>query len=154
LTVESADGGEASATLEGEGAYPPSAACEGIPADPVLTLDTVDWVGSSSSDPGGRAITTSWSLVSAPYGSAAVLPTATRPDLAGFVPDVAGTYVAELTVVDDAGLSSTCDATVAAVDGTPLAACTANPNPAAAIHDPVTWSAAGSTDPLGGALTY
>jgi hypothetical protein len=119
-----------------------------------VPLDAVTWVGSGSSDPAGRPITTSWALVSQPLGSFAALPTTAGPDVAGFVPDLPGVYVAELTVTNDLGLVDTCQAQVDAMDGTPWANCSASPNPAEAIHDVVTWSAAGSVDPLGGSLTY
>jgi chitinase len=66
--------------------------------------DTVVLDGASSGDPDRDAISYSWSLVTRPYGSVAVLaaPTSAKPT---FVADAPGTYVALLTVSDGASTS-------------------------------------------------
>ena len=55
--------------------------------------------GTGSSDPDNDVLTYAWSLISQPAGSSATLddPTSTTPSL---IPDVEGTYVAELVVSD------------------------------------------------------
>jgi serine protease len=75
-----------------------------VAAGAVVTLN-----GSASSDVNGDALTFSWALSSKPAGSAAVLnaPTTVRPV---FTADVAGTYVATLTVND--GRANSAPATV------------------------------------------
>jgi hypothetical protein len=69
--------------------------------------------GSGSADPDGPPITFAWRLTTVPAGSRAALtnPTAVNP---AFVPDVAGAYVAELTVTDSAGVTATDAITVTA----------------------------------------
>src|SRR5206468_2727271 len=91
-----------------------------------VTPDTVNppfapatWVGSASRDPGGLAIVSYvWRLSSVPPGSAAVMPACARnADCGGFTPDVAGTYVGELTVTNSAGITDACTASLEAVPG-------------------------------------
>jgi hypothetical protein len=77
----------------------------------VATGTSVVLNGSGSSDPEGTALTFSWSL-QVPTGSAAVLSSAvvSQPS---FTADVAGAYVATLTV-SDGSLSSTASVTITA----------------------------------------
>jgi hypothetical protein len=146
--------GDAAVEVIGTGIAAPMANCDAIPAVPLLTLDEVTWIGSGSTDPAGRPLTSTWTLVGAPYGSVAVMPGSAGPDLAGFIPDLPGTYVAELTVTNDVGLSATCQAAVDAFDAKPTAACSVSPNPVDAIQGTAAWSGTGSADPLGGTLDY
>ena len=82
------------------------------PDQAVTVGDTVNLNGINSMDPDGipGLLTYSWSLVSQPAGSAAVLsdPTAVNPT---FPADVAGDYVAEL-VVSDGNLDSDPDTVI------------------------------------------
>jgi hypothetical protein len=77
--------------------FPPTASVK-IPvstfATAVVTLD-----GSASSANGGRTLTYSWALTSAPAGSVATItnPTTVQPTL---TPDLAGNYTVALTVSD------------------------------------------------------
>jgi len=68
-------------------------------AQSVVTGNTVTLDGSASSDANGDPLTYSWTLTSKPTGSAATLSSTTsaRPT---FNADIAGTYVASLTVND------------------------------------------------------
>jgi hypothetical protein len=79
-------------------------------------FEAATWSGEGSYDPDGLAITYAWELVSAPAGSAVSMPTGapTDPDRAGFTPDMAGDYVARLTVTNEHGNTATCEATLAA----------------------------------------
>jgi hypothetical protein len=76
--------------------------------------DVVQLDGSSSSDPDGDPLSYSWSFISRPTGSAAVL---SDPDIVNptFVADVAGDYVLELTVEDGRGGTDSDQVTITAV---------------------------------------
>jgi hypothetical protein len=85
---------------------------------------TAELSGASSTDPNGVPITGySWSL-SIPGGSRARL-TGANTEFATFVPDVAGTYVAQLIVSDQFGSSN--PATVSVTAGQMTIALTPNP---------------------------
>lgn len=76
-----------------------------------VTLD-----GTASTDPEGAALTYAWALT-APAGSSAALDDATSAT-PSFVPDVAGSYVASLTVNDGEDDSAADDVTITAADNT------------------------------------
>ncbi len=82
--------------------------------------ETVHLDGRGSTDADGDPLTYQWSLLSMPVGSAATLTNATTAQ-ATFVPDVAGTYVAQLVVHDGTVDSDpdTATVTVNVVDTTP-----------------------------------
>ena len=86
-------------------------------AQSVLTGTLVTLDGSASTDANNDALTYSWSLTSKPAGSGAALlsPTAVKPS---FTADVAGTYVAALTVSD--GKLSSSAATVSVTAASPV----------------------------------
>lgn len=115
------------------------------------TLVTLD--GSASSDANGDALTYAWTLSSKPAGSAAALPDATsaRPT---FTADVAGTYVATLSV-SDGHLSST-PATVSVKAAAANVAPVANAGTAQNVTTGtlVTLDGSASSDANGDALTY
>lgn len=79
--------------------------CNAIPianaggAQSVLVSSTVTLDGSGSSDANGNPLSYSWSFVSKPAGSTAIL-AASSASKAMFVPDLAGIYVVSLTVND------------------------------------------------------
>jgi len=77
--------------------------------------ETADWIGNSSYDPNGYAITNyTWTLTSTPAGSSAVMPSG-GANRRGFTPDVVGTYEAKLVVTNELGeRSEPCFATLEA----------------------------------------
>ncbi|MEW5800484.1 MAG: PKD domain-containing protein, partial [bacterium] len=113
--------------------------------------DTVTLDGKGSSDVDGDALTYSWSFVSRPSGSSAVLsnPAAINP---AFVVDVPGTYVAQL-IVNDGTVNSAPDTVVIGTENTAPVA-DAGPDRTAHVTDTVTLDGKGSSDVDGDALTY
>ena len=119
-----------------------------VPVGTVVTLD-----GSLSSDADGDPLTFEWSLLTVPPGSGAVLSstTAVQPT---FVPDVPGTYVAQLTV-DDGFFPSAPDAVqieVRAANRPPVA--NAGPDASVPVGEPIVLDGTGSSDPDGDSLTF
>lgn len=98
-----------SMTLRG-GIVGPVAVCDVSPGT-IAPLDGATWEASASYDPDGRAlISYEWTVVDRPAGSEARFASGTDVT---FVPDLAGTYVAELVVTNDAGVrSEPCTATL------------------------------------------
>lgn len=88
----------------------PVAICYADPAELEPINDSTTWIGDESHDPNGYAIVTyNWSLVTAPAGSAAIMPGAGPSPVANrgpFVPDLAGTYEAQLIVTNELGEES------------------------------------------------
>lgn len=99
--------GVKSATLEGEVGSQPIASCYADPAEIEAIHEEATWVGTDSSDPNGYAITGySWTLVSAPSGSSATMPSGSGANRRGFTADVVGTYTAQLVVTNELGEDS------------------------------------------------
>ncbi len=94
----------------------PIAVCSVDPSPVSPPFETATWIGSSSYDPnGGVIVDYNWSLRTAPGGSTALMP-AGASNRYPFTPVLAGTYVGELIVTNDAGLvSDPCEATLEAV---------------------------------------
>lgn len=111
-----AGGGSDSVLLQGQGSDGPIAVCWADPDEVSSHDETVDWVGSESYDPTGAAIVDyTWTLLSRPNGSSATMP-AGGADRDGFEWDLAGMYVAVLTVENEHGQTSLpCYATLEAV---------------------------------------
>ena len=101
----------------------PVAEC-GVNPNPVQAIhETATWYGSNSYDPDDRPLTYSWQLVQSPPGSNPSMPGAdpSEPNRPGFVADVVGMYVAELTVTNDQGVSSEpCQAQLEAIPANEL----------------------------------
>jgi hypothetical protein len=119
-----------------------------VTAGTVVTLN-----GGGSSDANGDQLTYSWSFASRPAGSTATLAGATT-SAPTFTPDVAGTYVASITVND--GQINSVASTVS------INATTANAAPVANAGSPqnvligavVTLNGSASSDANGDPLTY
>jgi mono/diheme cytochrome c family protein len=125
-------------------------------AGPDVTIDVGESVmldGSGSSDPEGEPLIYAWTL-EPPDGSTASLAGADTA-MPSFTADVAGDYVAELTV-DDGELTATDTAIVTASEATvnqaPVA--DAGPDQTVEVGTTVTLDGTGSSDPDGDALSY
>lgn len=100
----------------------PIAICYADPDELEPINDSTTWIGDESHDPNGYAIVTyDWSLVTAPAGSAAFIPAAGPSPVANrgpFIPDLAGTYEAQLIVTNELGeQSEPCIATAEVIPG-------------------------------------
>ncbi len=117
-----------------------------VPVAQSVTLD-----GSGSSDVDGDPLTYAWTLTSIPTGSGVTLVGASsvHPSL---VPDVFGTYVAQL-VVNDGSLDSAPDVVQITTENSPPIA-HAGSDQFAFVGDTVTLDGSGSTDVDGDSLTY
>ncbi len=116
LQVDSNDpAGREVALLNGSSGSQPVAVCDVTPRTVEAIHESADWIGNASYDPGGYAITTyNWTLTSKPAGSSAFMPAGTA-NRRGFVPDVVGTYEAQLIVTNSIGeRSEPCFATLEA----------------------------------------
>lgn len=122
-------------------------------AQNVNTLTTVTLDGRGSSDANGDVISYSWTLTSAPAGSAAALSDATSAQPT-FQPDVAGTYVASLVVSDGTFVSAPSTVTITATVAN--AAPVANAGAAQTIErgSVVTLSGSASSDANNDPLSY
>ncbi|MBI5507997.1 MAG: choice-of-anchor D domain-containing protein [Deltaproteobacteria bacterium] len=95
----------------------PVARCSVSPGTVHPPFEAATFSGAGSTDPNGYAIVSySWRLQTKPAGSAAVMPACSATaDCGPFIADLAGTYVGELTVTNEIGLTGTCIATLQAV---------------------------------------
>ena len=112
----------------------------------------VHLTGSGSTDPNGFPLTFSWSLITRPSGSTAVLSSGTTVNPT-FVADMTGTYVARL-IVNNGVLSSAPD-TVTITSTTPQApVANAGPDQTVNVGALVHLTGSASTDPNGFPLTF
>jgi hypothetical protein len=108
---------------------------------------TVTLDGGGSFDPAGGALTYTWALLSRPAGSVARLTAATTPT-PSFLADLAGDYVAQLTVTDGAGRVSRPDPILMST-GNLAPRANAGADQAVPVGAEVVLSAAGTVDPNG-----
>jgi len=94
----------------------PVAGCSVSPNPVTPPTESAVFSGASSYDPGGNPIVTYyWELIDQPEGSSATLPYNSGVNVSGFYADLAGEYVAELTVTNDKGNSDSCRASLEAI---------------------------------------
>jgi len=121
------------------------------PDQHVTAGQTVVLDGSGSTDVDGNPLTYTWSLVSAPAGSAASILTPTAV-ISRFTADVPGEYVAQL-VVNDGALDSLPDTVLVSTANTrPLAA--AGPDQTVTLGQVVVIDGSNSSDADGDPLTF
>ena len=113
--------------------------------------DTIVLDGSGSFDADGDALTFSWSLITTPVGSAAVLGGAATVNPT-FSIYLRGTYVAQLVVNDGTVDSGPDNVVVVTANSRPVA--DAGPDQSVDVGDLVTLDGAGSFDADGDPLTY
>src|SRR5579864_5405775 len=121
------------------------------PDQTITTGATVQLDGSRSTDVDGDALTYSWSLVSVPAGSTAMLSNRTIVNPT-FVADKKGTYTAQLVVNDGTFDSTPSQVSISDVNSPPVA--NAGPGQTVVTHTLVTLDGSHSTDVDGDALTY
>ena len=99
----------------------PIAMCEVDPPEVQPNSDSADWLGNTSYDTDGYAIVDyDWTIISSPGGSTSTMPGGAA-NRNGFLPDLAGEYVAELVVTNELGVQSEpCEAILQAVPGQDL----------------------------------
>jgi len=124
---------------------------EAGPAQTIPVKATVYLNGTASSDPDGNGLTFTWSFVSKPSGSTAVLSGATTPT-PSFVIDKPGTYTVALSV-SDGSLSSTTDTVVISTSNSAPVA-NAGPDQTGQVETTVTLDGSASSDVDGNALAY
>jgi hypothetical protein len=112
---------------------------------------TVELDGTQSWDPDGDDITYSWTIITVPAGSSAVLsdPTSATPT---FVADVNGDYTIELTVSDPWTSSASDSLLVSFTNIAPVA--DAGVNQSVAVGDTVDLDGSGCSDANGDPLTH
>ena len=96
----------------------PIAVCSVDPANIDAIYGSADWIGNTSYDTAGYAITDyNWTLYSAPAGNLVDMP-AGSANRRSFMPDLAGEYVGQLIVTNEIGqVSEPCYATLNALAG-------------------------------------
>ncbi|EXI66571.1 MAG: Cell wall-associated polypeptide CWBP200 [Candidatus Accumulibacter adjunctus] len=124
-------------------------AAQTVTAGTAVQLD-----GSASRDADGDPITFAWSLTTQPPGSNAAIAPADRVS-PSFIPDLAGTYIAQLIVSDGqlSSLPATVVITVAAANRKPIAVAEAIPTQTT-VGSPVVLKGSASSDPDGDPLTW
>jgi hypothetical protein len=121
------------------------------PDQPLVVGNTVQLDGSKSTDVDGDVLTYHWSLTAKPGNSAAAISSSTSV-APTFMPDVIGTYVAQLVVNDGKVDGTPATVTISAKDTAPLA--NAGPAQTVALGALVSLDGSDSTDAEHQSLTY
>lgn len=109
--------GTAQAQLHGGVSDKPIAVCYADPTEIAPLRGSTNWIGEDSYDPAGAQIVEyNWTLVEAPSGATARMPNG-QQNRYNFVPDLAGTYVAQLIVHNEFGRAS--DPCITSVEAIP-----------------------------------
>ena len=119
----------------------------------MLIGDLVTLDGSKSSDEDGDALTFKWTLTSKPTASLSVLSNSTSA-MPTFTADVAGTYVASLTVFDKKDYSNPATVTITAAAANAAPVANAGVAQSVTTGMPVTLDGSKSSDANGDKLTY
>lgn len=95
----------------------PVAVCDVSPNPITPPFETATWDGSQSYDPSGREIVEyDWELIEMPRGSTSIMPAGNNAIVGGFIPDLAGNYIGQLTVrVWEGDESEPCIATLESI---------------------------------------
>jgi alpha-tubulin suppressor-like RCC1 family protein len=142
--------GTACSGSDGTGPNPSPRPTASAGMDQTVTLgETAHLDGSQSVSPGGGQLSFTWTLLSRPAGSAAVLGSP-QAATTSFVVDVAGAYTAELRVTSSAG--SAADTVVVHSNRPPVA--DAGVDSDVTTSDTVQLNGSRSTDADGNTLTY
>ncbi len=123
------------------------------PDQNAVTGQTVTLNGTGSTDIDGDVLTYAWIFTARPAGSAATLanPTSAMPT---FVPDVPGTYTAQLTVDDGRGGSNSDSVNINTTQANRPPTANAGPDQAVIVSQQVLLDGAGSSDPDSNPLIY
>ncbi len=114
-----------------------------------VTLD-----GSGSYDPNGDPIVFSWHIVNKPQDSSLSVDSSTNSATLLVTPDVVGSYVFELVVTDQEGLSSSDRVTLTVVYGNAAPVADAGGDRVVNVGESVTLDGSGSYDPNGDNLNF
>ena len=137
-------------TVRGTTANTPPVANAG-PDQTVRTGDQVTLNGTASTDADGDSLTYSWTMISRPAGSTAVLSSSTA-GMPAFTADRGGTFVLRLVVNDGRVDSAFDEVRISTLNSTPIAR--AGADRTVARGSLVTLDGSGSSDPDFDALTY
>lgn len=87
----------------------PFAVCSVSPTTVTPPFQAATFDGSASYDPSGAPLASyEWEIISKPNGSSATLPFTSANQIPGFYADLAGSYIAQLTVTNQMGLLDSC----------------------------------------------